>query len=722
MSRLLKILLAVVGVVVVLLLGVAVAVLLLVDPNEYRGEIAAAVEEQTGRSFAIDGELGLRILPCCAVAIDDTRLGNPEGFDALDFASVSSVRLGLQLLPLLFEQRVVVDEVTLDGLNVKLHRRADGVANWTFDAGPAAEAPPPETEAGDAELPELSVAGVRITDAQIELRDDVAGTHFAVEQLNVKTGPVAVGEPVDLDVSLRVKDYASEATVDGSFSAKFLLSTEEGRAELLGIESTAAITAPDLPADGVSVTMRGVALRTDLESGAAELEGIVSTIAAAGTELVVSAAGTVAGERAELSGTVAVPQFSPRSTLEKLGEPPIETADPTVLGAMELEADWNLVGDRVEVSPLRVRLDDSLLTGKLTSNIANQATTFDFELDTINVDRYLAPTPEGAAESVDSAGEETELPVETLRELDVAGRVAIGQLLAGGLVLQNVVANVTARDGRIRIDPSTADVYGGRYEGTMQLDVTGAVPRATFAQSLASVQTGGMLADLYDTQNLQGLLQARVEGVGTGNTANQLLRSLDGSVVLDLDDAIYKGADVWYEIRKSVARIKGKPMPAAPADPQTEITALGFAGKLAEGILRSDRLVAEIPFIRVEGGGAFDLLQNQLDYRLQARMLSRPNFPDADDLADLERVTIPITVKGDAAAPTIGIDLQELAKDAAVQKVQDRLLKKLGLDEPEETGDAEGAQSGESNATGQDEKPADARDLLKKGLRDLFDN
>jgi len=143
MSRLLKILLAIVGVLVVLLLGVAVAVMVLVDPNEYRGEIAAAVEEQTGRSFVIDGELGLRVLPCCAVAIDDTRLGNPPGFDEADFASVDSVRLGLQLLPLLFSQRVVVDEVRLDGLAVNLRRRADGAANWTFETGPPTEAPPP---------------------------------------------------------------------------------------------------------------------------------------------------------------------------------------------------------------------------------------------------------------------------------------------------------------------------------------------------------------------------------------------------------------------------------------------------------------------------------------------------------------------------------------------------------------------------------------------------
>jgi hypothetical protein len=134
-------------------------------------------------------------------------------------------------------------------------------------------------------------------------------------------------------------------------------------------------------------------------------------------------------------------------------------------------------------------------------------------------------------------------------------------------------------------------------------------------------------------------------------------------------------------------------------------------------VLRSNKLVAEIPFIRVEGGGAFDLLQNNLDYKLKARMLSRPNFPDAADLADLEKIAIPITVKGDATAPTIGIDLAELAKDAAAQKAKDRLLDKLGLGEPEQEGAA-----GETDAAPEEKSDKEeARDLLKKSLRGLFD-
>jgi len=68
------------------------------------------------------------------------------------------------------------------------------------------------------------------------------------------------------------------------------------------------------------------------------------------------------------------------------------------------------------------------------------------------------------------------------------------------------------------------------------------------------------------------------------------------------------------------------------------------------------------------------------------------------------------------AAPKIGVDLAELAKNAAVQKGKDILLKKLGLDEPESQDEA-ATQGDETSDQPQQES---TEDLLKKGLRDIF--
>ena len=86
-----------------------------------------------------------------------------------------------------------------------------------------------------------------------------------------------------------------------------------------------------------------------------------------------------------------------------------------------------------------------------------------------------------------------------------------------------------------------------------------------------------------------------------------------------------------------------------------------FYGVLGDGILSGERLVAEIPFLRAEGAGTLGLIDNQINYRINARVLSRPNFPDADDLADLQRITIPMTITGDAADPNVRLGCSRCA-------------------------------------------------------------
>ena len=44
---------------------------------------------------------------------------------------------------------------------------------------------------------------------------------------------------------------------------------------------------------------------------------------------------------------------------------------------------------------------------------------------------------------------------------------------------------------------------------------------------------------------------------------------------------------------------------------------------------------------------------------------------------------LPVRIKGGIDAPKVSVDIGELAKSAAANKLKDRLRKKFGLDEPE---------------------------------------
>ena len=132
-------------------------------------------------------------------------------------------------------------------------------------------------------------------------------------------------------------------------------------------------------------------------------------------------------------------------------------------------------------------------------------------------------------------------------------------------------------------------------------------------------------------------------------------------------------------------------------------------------MLRTDKLLAQIPFIQLNASGALDLVGKKMDYAAKAQVIENPVFEDGTTIKDLKGFTIPLTLKGAMDDPSVSVDLKGLAAGAAAQKLMDRLNKKLGLDEPELDGSGTGT-TGET-AQPKEEKP---RDALKRSLRDLL--
>ncbi|MCW8905247.1 AsmA family protein, partial [Sedimenticola sp.] len=81
------------GLLLVLLLLVVAAVIILpmvIDPNDYKGEIVTQVKEQTGRDLKITGDLKLSVFPWLGIDIGGLELSNAKGFGEQPFAVVNS--------------------------------------------------------------------------------------------------------------------------------------------------------------------------------------------------------------------------------------------------------------------------------------------------------------------------------------------------------------------------------------------------------------------------------------------------------------------------------------------------------------------------------------------------------------------------------------------------------------------------------------------------------
>ena len=161
------------------------------------------------------------------------------------------------------------------------------------------------------------------------------------------------------------------------------------------------------------------------------------------------------------------------------------------------------------------------------------------------------------------------------------------------------------------------------------------------------------LADLaqamFKKKNITGTISGGFNLTGRGNDMGAVQKSLAGNMSFKLSDGAYEGTDIWYELRRARALLKGgaAPKPTLPA--RTAFSSVSATGVVTDGVMRNDDLVAELPFMRMNGSGNVDLAAGTVNYNLIARVLERPdglqNVTEAE-LADFTKAVIPLKITG----------------------------------------------------------------------------
>lgn len=139
MKKLLKILLALV---VLLVLAVS-ALLIFVDPNDYKSEIETQAKTALNRDLKINGDLGWVIFPKLGIATGQIELKNAAGFSKDNLAKIDNLSVSLDVMPLISGE-IVLGQLSLDGLNFNLETNKAGVSNLE-GMGSGKSAPPQST-------------------------------------------------------------------------------------------------------------------------------------------------------------------------------------------------------------------------------------------------------------------------------------------------------------------------------------------------------------------------------------------------------------------------------------------------------------------------------------------------------------------------------------------------------------------------------------------------
>lgn len=193
--------------IIIIAIAAIAALPFIIDPNDYKDEIAAQVEKATGRKLTLQGDIGLSVFPWIALDLGALSLSNASGFKAESFASVQAAKIRIKLMPLLKKQ-LEMDTIVLDGLLLNLETNEEGVTNWddlTNNDVATEETVSPATESSTKEprqgLSAINIAGVKLSNANVLWSDASKDQNFQLRNLNLDTDPLVPGKPTALTTS-----------------------------------------------------------------------------------------------------------------------------------------------------------------------------------------------------------------------------------------------------------------------------------------------------------------------------------------------------------------------------------------------------------------------------------------------------------------------------------------------------------------------------------------
>jgi AsmA protein len=693
---------------VVLLLLVLVAVIVLTfNPNDYKPQITAAAKKATGRELTISGDIGLSLFPWLGMELGKTALSNASGFDDTPFAEVGTVEVKLKLLPLL-RQEIEMKAIVLHGLHINLQVAEDGRNNWSDLAKSeeqSAEEQPTPAEQPAIKLAALVIGGIDMRDARFTYDNRATGARYAIEQLSLTTGPVALNAP--LDIELNSKLSSSKPNVSGALAIKVrvIADTEKftpQRLEQLHLtldfnspefNSTGQLTLDsnidiDLPGQryslspttlnaninnpglpgGKATVQLSADINANLQQQTAQLNNLKLSSYGLDIQGIINASTIL--ETPTLNGDLRIAEFSPRTLFKNMAITAPVTADPKVLNKAALELKLvDTTPSAIHIKPLKLTLDEITLQGMIDVELGDDrplpAVRYQLSLDAIDADRYLAPPSDKGAVAAPTASSgaaaAAQLPMELLRKLDIDGKANIGRLTISKLHLNEIHTTLKAKDGVIKLAPVSAQLYQGSYEGNTTLDARSETPHFTLKESLHNIQAGPLLKDFMDNDIVNGKGSLDLDLTATGHSADEITKTLNGAINLSFANIAMKGLNIAAKAREAKAKIKGEKLSDSDSRP-TDLSEVKGSFQVKNGIVSGNDLTAKAPFARINGTGSVDLVQSSLDYMVTAKIVSTTKGEGGADLDALKGLTIPVRISGPFTALKFDLQYDELLK------------------------------------------------------------
>ncbi|WP_109487892.1 AsmA family protein [Occallatibacter savannae] len=642
-----KVLIAIAVIVVVIIAGAAIFVATF-DVNRYRGTIQAQLQQHLGRPVQL-GDMHLKLFPP-SITVQNLAIADDPRFSTdAPFVKASELDVAVKLLPLLHKD-VEIQSLNLQQPTVNLIKNKAG--QWNF----ASIGSGSKSSSSQSSNQQFSLGDLVIKDGEISLLDQTqSSTPTLYNHIDVKLSDFSPSTPFNVDATVHMAGAGEQAITlqgkGGPINAQdATLTPFHGTLQLKNVGVSDFTKFLNSPATAGTDGVLTGETKIDSEGGKVTANGQTSIDKAKvrGMEL-----GFPVSAQYDLTDDMPNGAITIRNLTTKLGSTPIDLNGTAQTKSTPAHIDINLRANNVSVAE----------AAKYAAAAGMALTPGTTVTGTVNANIHAV----GSADKPALSG-----------TVSAANLQASGKDLPQPVQIQSINLNLTP--SQIQSNPFT--IISGQTSANAQLTMRNyTAPSATVDATLkaANAQLPAILAmaKAYGVKSLdkvtgQGTLNLDMHASGAVKslTAEEIERTLNGTVNVNFNNVKYSGANMSSELSKIAGFLR--PGSSQNTSGMTTISKMTGNINVRDGIAETKDLQATLDIGNVGLAGTANLATEALNMRATAVIAQNVSqqvggqqiggFMKTALANNQGELVIPAIITGTFSNPHFQPDVQQLAQ------------------------------------------------------------
>ncbi|WP_368875045.1 outer membrane assembly protein AsmA [Proteus penneri] len=621
---------------VVILAGLT-ALVLLINPNDFRGYLIERVEKQSSYKLTLQDDMRWHVWPKLSIISGKMSLTAPGA--EMPLVTADNMRLDVELLPLLSHQ-LEVKEVMLKGAVVRQTPESKAIPKILPPSTPrdiSRQVIEPKTNNW-----QLNIAKVNISDSLIiwQMKDG--------EQLNLRDINLSLKtdekKQVSLEMSTKVNRDRREITLNIAADADM---------KSYPYQVSGNITQLDYALSGVGIPENGIAgsLTSDFHI---QNEGV--------RKISLNNLNLTAND-SQLQGSVSA-EFANKTRYQV-----------------------DLKGEQLNLNTLLPALVAAKTTETASLSPKDNKTPSSFSL--FNT-AHAAPAPNAtimAKPVITSVTiENKEYDLTHWGDLEFTLKLALNKLLYKDLEINDFKLDALNNPNSLNVQTLTGKILQGDFSLPTVISTSIVPAHISMDITMNNIPLQPLLRAFNQPENFSGLISAKGNLEGTGYNRKAFYNYWQGTLNTSVTQFKMQGLNVPQVIQQSVAQATDKVIYPEDVESYTQADNVIAQFKLApKGKVTINSLDAQAEAYQIKGQGKVNLQRHDLDVMLLVN-IKKGWGKENDFIRQLAKIEIPLRLYGDWNAIQYELNIEKLLSDQLQQKAKqaiDNWLNKQDAESPE---------------------------------------